>query len=95
MGQSLVPYLRGEHPKLTRPIVAEARLMRSLVTPQGMKIIHDTRAQTVEVFDLNRDRAEEKNLFGKDTEELLGVLRAFFQIHTLRRPDYQVPFRKW
>jgi hypothetical protein len=95
MGQSLVPYLRGEHPKLTRPIVAEARLMRSLITPQGMKIIHDTRSQTVEVFDLARDPAEEKNLFGPDTEELLGVLRAFFQIHTLRRPDYQVPYRKW
>jgi hypothetical protein len=95
MGQSLVPYLRGQHPKLTRPIVAEARLERSLVTPEGMKIIHDTRAQTVEVFDLNRDRAEERNLFGIAGDELFDALRTFFQIHTLQRPGYQVPYRKW
>jgi hypothetical protein len=95
MGQSLVPYLRGVHPDLTRPIIAEARLMHSLVTPGGIKIIHDTRAQTVEVFDLGRDPGEQTNLFGEDTQDLLGVLRTFFHVHTLRRPDYEVPYRKW
>jgi hypothetical protein len=95
MGQSLVPYLRGGRPTLTRPIIAEARLMRSLVTPEGMKVIYDTRAQTVEVFDLARDPGEENNLFGKAPDDLLGELRTFFQVHTLQRPGYQVPYRKW
>jgi hypothetical protein len=99
MGQSLVPYLRGERPTLTRPIVAEARLKRSLVTPEGVKIIHDTRAQTVEIFDLARDPEEKVNLFGTERaakeDELFDVLRTFFQVHTLRRPGYRVPYRRW
>jgi arylsulfatase A-like enzyme len=95
MGQSLVPYLRGEHPQLHRPLIAEARLMRSLVTPEGMKIIHDTRAETAEVFDLRRDPREENNLYGKNGDDLLGVVRAFFYVHTLRRFGYEVPYRKW
>jgi arylsulfatase A-like enzyme len=95
MGQSLVPYLRGERPNLTRPILAEARLQRALVTPDGMKVIYDTRSQTVEIFDLNRDPKEEKNLFGIAGDDPLGELRTFFQVHTLRRPGYEVPYRKW
>jgi hypothetical protein len=95
MGQSLVPYLRGERPRLTRPILAEARLQRALVTPEGMKVIYDTRSQTVEIFDLNRDPKEEQNLFGISGDDSLGELRTFFQVHTLRRPGYEVPYRKW
>jgi arylsulfatase A-like enzyme len=95
MGQSLVPFLRGQRPALTRPILAEARLKRALITPGGMKIVHDTQAQTVEIFDLNKDPGEEKNLFGIAGDDLLGVLRAFYQVHTLDRPGYEVPYRKW
>jgi hypothetical protein len=90
-----VPYLRGERPVLTRPIVAEARLMQSLVTPEGMKVIYDTRAQTVELFDLGRDPGEERNLYPAAGDELLDVVRTFFQVHTLRQPGYRVPYRKW
>jgi arylsulfatase A-like enzyme len=95
MGQSLVPYLRGQRPVLTRPILAEARLKQALVTDEGMKIIYDTLAQTVELFDLRRDPGEEHNLFGTAGDELLDVVRTFFQVHTLRRPGYRVPYRKW
>jgi hypothetical protein len=75
--------------------VAEARLKRSLVTPQGIKIIHDTVAQTVEIFDLQRDPEEKVNLFGTAHDELLDVLRTFFRVHTLQRPGYRVPYRRW
>src|SRR5690606_37613960 len=34
MGESLVPFLRGEAPVLTRPIVLEGRLKRALVDEQ-------------------------------------------------------------
>lgn len=98
MGQSLTGYLRGETPKLTRPIVAEARLKRALVMPDGFKVIQDSRSRSVEIYDLNTDPREENNLYREDapsSNERLGALLGFFQAHTLRRPGYKVPYRKW
>ena len=98
MGQSLVGFTRGERPTLRRPIVAEARLKRAIVTPDGFKVIRDPLAHSIEIFDLNRDPKEENNLYDEGSPrsaELLGVLDAFFQASTLKRPGYKVPFRKW
>lgn len=96
MGQSLVPYLKGEAPELTRPIIAETRLMRALVTPGRLKLIVDTRSGRAELYDLSRDPKEMKNLI--DDEELarkpLAQMRRFFDVHTLRKDGYEPPFVK-
>ena len=96
MGQSLTGYLRGESPTLDRPIVAEGRLKRSLITPEGYKVIHDTRTGSRETYDLIGDPGETKNLFGEERAD--GArghtsLDAFFRAHTLRRDGYVVPYR--
>ncbi len=98
MGQSLTGYLRGAQPKLTRPIIAEGRLMHSLVLPNGIKVIHDTRNHGVEIFDLRHDAREESNLYDNASSEGIAGLRAlqtFFRTHTYQKDNYQVPFRRW
>jgi arylsulfatase A-like enzyme len=96
MGQSLVPFIRGRSPFLQRPIVADSsRLQRAMVFADGMKIIEDRRKQTVELYDLVRDPGEEHNLVEEretEAEGRLSTLRAFFAVHALRRPGYEVPF---
>ncbi|MFT3765855.1 MAG: sulfatase [Minicystis sp.] len=96
MGQSLVPFFRGEDPVITRPIVADSsRLQRAIVFPDGMKIIHDRRRDTVELFDLKKDPKELHDLFetsGATGDARLQVLKAFFKTHTLKRPGYKVPY---
>ncbi len=97
MGQSLVGLARGEGAPPTRPIVAEARLKRAMVLSNGLKIVQDSRKLGVELYDLARDAKEEHNVFDDvpDGRKSLGVLGAFFDEHTLRRPGYEVPYRKW
>lgn len=98
MGQSLVPLLAGKPASLTRPIVAEAQLKHSIVTPDRMKIIHDTRLHTVQLYDLKADPAEKNNLYdptSADALKYLGMVKKLFEVHTLRKPGYQVPFRRW
>jgi arylsulfatase A-like enzyme len=95
MGESLVPMLRGEEPRVTRPIVAEGRLRRALYL-DGVKVIEDTRRKVVEAYDLGRDPGELVNLF--DTADpragaALVALRAFFEAHALRRPGYSPPYK--
>ena len=51
MGQSLAPFLRGERPKLTRPIVSEQRLKQAMVFPDGIQAIRDIRKGTTEIYD--------------------------------------------
>jgi arylsulfatase A-like enzyme len=94
LGQSLVPYLRGENPTLHRPIVAEGRLKQALVLPDGMKVIVDNRTRTIELYDLNTDPGELDNL-ADDTARLerpLGLLRQLFSAHKNERPWYKVPY---
>ena len=83
---------------ITRPILAEAQLKRALVTPEAVKVIHDTRRKTLEIYDLIRDPAELDNLIesapGRHAE-LPGTLAHFFEVHTFRAPGYEVPFRRW
>ncbi len=96
MGQSLVPYLRGQTPKLTRPILAEGRLKRTLLFPDGYKVITDERHATVELYNLNDDPKELHNLAlegAAEAEPRVGALDAFFEANTLKRPGYTPPFR--
>ncbi len=98
MGQSLTGYLRGGAPRLTRPVVAEGRLKRAMVLPDGTKIIHDTRTHVVEIYDLSTDPGELTNLFRDDdprSHELAHTLTSYFDAHQVRRPGYRVPYRKW
>ena len=98
LGQSLVPILAGGSEPLTRPIVSEARLKQALVSRDLWKVIEDPRSGAVEVYDLKRDPGEEKNLYSPDdarSEELLGLLGAYFDAHELKRAGYTTPYRKW
>ncbi len=97
MGQSLVPYLRRDKPKLTRPILAEGRLKQALILPDGQKVIVDNRMNTVELYDLRTDPGETNSL-ADDEERLstpLSLLRQFFQVHANRTPGYSPPYRVW
>lgn len=96
MGQSLVPFLRGEDPVLTRPIVAEGRLKRTMLFPDGLKAITDERKGTVEVYDLLEDPAEARNLYDEEDEtaERVAILQKFFEVHKIKRRGYTIPYRK-
>ncbi len=97
MGQSLVPFLRGENPKLTRPILAEARLKQALILPDGLKIIVDNHLNTIELFDLRTDPGELHSL--AENEELvarpLSLVQQFFEVHKNKTPGYKPPYRVW
>jgi hypothetical protein len=96
-GQSLVPLLAGDTVALTRPLLAEGRLRRSLTEPDGLKVIEDLRRKTVEVYDLNLDPGETRNLWDVDTvrsEAALADLRAFFATHAWRLDGYEPPYKR-
>jgi hypothetical protein len=98
MGESLVPFLRGESPALERPIVAEGRLKRTMVFGDGIKVIRDLRARTTEIYDLEEDplELEDRSESTEDvsTSEHVRRLRQFFSVHTLQREGYETPYRK-
>ncbi len=95
MGQSLLGFIRGEDPHLTRPIVAEGRLKKSWVFEDGFKLIVDDRNGALELYNLNVDPGETVNVF--DTEPTanarLATLRTFFDVHRIRRAGYEIPYR--
>jgi hypothetical protein len=97
MGQSLVPYLRGQSPVLTRPIAAETgRLQRALIFPDGFKVIEDLNRNTVEAYDLTKDPRELANLIdGMDarSEVRLRETRAFFERNAYHQLGYRPPYR--
>ncbi len=96
LGQSLVPFLRGEDPVLTRPIAAESqRRVEAMVFEDRWKVIRDARHATYELYDLESDPGERRNLFDERPEEArarLGAMRAFFGAHTPKRDWYEVPY---
>jgi hypothetical protein len=94
MGESLVPFLRGQDPVLTRPLLAEARLMQAYVTPNGLKLIFDPRRDRIELYDLARDPGELENLADREEllEPLLAELMQLREVHRLRREGYEPPF---
>lgn len=89
MGQSLVPFLRGENAKLERPIALDdSRIkLRSLLVGR-YKVIDDKKKRVVEIYDLLADPDELKNLYGSmaggEDERLLGITRAFFAAHDIK-----------
>lgn len=94
MGESLLPFLSGDSPNLSRPIFAETRLMRALISEDHVKLIYDTQTGRQELYDLRVDPRESNNLVGGSArlEELQGQMDAFFQVHALNRPGYTPPF---
>ncbi|MFO0611400.1 MAG: sulfatase [Polyangiaceae bacterium] len=95
MGQSLVPLLAGGDEPLTRPIVLDTgRRIQGLVGRDGLKVIRNVRAGTLEAYDLRADPGETQNLFGRpDLAPAFARLGAFFAQHELVRPGYEIPFR--
>lgn len=96
VGQSLLPWLHGRDAELTRPVLAETRLMRSLLTPSGIKVIRDLRRGTLEIYDLNVDPGETEDRVGEPTAEMeaaVAFLDRFFEVHQLRDGGYEPPYR--
>jgi arylsulfatase A-like enzyme len=89
MGQTLVPFFRGETAQLERPIALdESRIrLRGLILGRH-KVIDDRKRRVVEIYDLVADPNELKNLYGSmadgEDEQLLGVTRAFFAAHDVK-----------
>lgn len=97
MGETLLPLVFGGDRKFSRPIVAETKLMQSMVFADGFKAIRDLRRQTLELYDLSRDPGELRNLSDEvdlDHEEHVLLLDGFFQVHTFREHGYRVPYVK-
>lgn len=96
MGQSLLGFLRGKNPELTRPIGAEGRLKKMLLFPDGFKAIVDDREGTAEVYDLRADPDELINLLDVDIKAVrrIDVVRKFFSVHRLQRDGYVTPYRR-
>jgi hypothetical protein len=95
-GQSLVPFLAGGSVSLTRPLIAEGRLRRALVAPDGLKVIDDPRRKVVEVYDLAKDPGETRNVFDLEpgrSDVVLAELRSFFAVHAWREPGYEEPYK--
>jgi hypothetical protein len=95
MGQSLVPFLRGQDVKLDRPIAADSgRRMQSILFDDGIKAIVDLQRLTQEVYDLGADPGETRNLVDapdSHADEYLARLQLFFEAHTLQRPGGYTP----
>ncbi len=95
MGQSLIPLLAGQDVHLERPILAEGRLRRVLYWGD-LKVIEDPRRKVVEVFDLEHDPRELRNLFDTNPSRAmpaLAALRGFFEVHGLQREGYEPPYK--
>lgn len=91
MGQSLVPFVHGETPRLSRPVVAEARELRALWSRDGMKTIWNVESGRFELYDLKKDPKEELDL-ASDREKLgphAARIRAFFGAHELKKRGYR------
>ncbi len=95
MGQSLTPLLVGKQVTFSRPIAADSRLKRAMVFPGGWKVIHNQRLNATEIYDLERDQRELKNLYPlPELEDEVILLHAFFEQHRLRDNGYVPPYRK-
>ena len=98
MGESLVPLLRGEEVRLSRPLVLESgRLIRAMYFEDGMKLIVDRHQNLTELYDLSADPRELNNLFQPgepDSERRLQTLTAYFETHSVERRGLPVAYRR-
>jgi hypothetical protein len=87
LGQSLVPFMTGENPVLTRPIAAE-RYGTHVLFVGDRKVILDTDHGREEIYELPSDPKETKNLaddLGEEGDRLVALARAFFAAHALEK----------
>ncbi|MBM4068968.1 MAG: sulfatase [Planctomycetes bacterium] len=99
-GTSLAAALQGK--AVTRDVFSETdyrqyTYKRSIITPDGWKLIYTLETRTRELYDLNADPAEEKNLAGADVKRadaLESKLFAHFRSigHDLGRKRWEVGF---
>ncbi len=76
--------------------MVEGRLRRAMYLADDLKVIEDERRRTAEVYDLRRDPGETNNLFDLDparSDAALATLRAFFAVHTAKRPGYRPVYK--
>ncbi|HWA74566.1 MAG TPA: sulfatase [Polyangiaceae bacterium] len=99
MGQSLVPLLSNRPFVPRRPIVADSgRRIQALIFPDGVKAIRDLHRNTQEVYDLRQDPGELTDRSGDPefpSQRYTAGLAAFFEQHTLRKPGWEPPWRKF
>ena len=96
-GTSLAAAMRGE--AAARDVISETdyreyTYKRSLITPDGWKLIYTLDSRKRELFDLNRDPSESRNLAGAQSEladELQQKLFAHYESigHDLRARTWQ------
>jgi arylsulfatase A-like enzyme len=94
MAESLVPQILGAPVPLGRPLAMETRYEHGLLFPDGVKAIHRWQTNAEEIYDLNDDPEERKNLRGKLGEEgdrRMALLRKYFRVHAGKRQNGQ-PF---
>jgi arylsulfatase A-like enzyme len=99
MGESLVPLIVGESRELSRPIAAESgRRMQALYLKDGKKVILDVPRHSVEVYDLNLDPGELRNLADTgraDVHAAIETTRLFFDVQRLKLPGWSPPYRRF
>lgn len=93
MGQSLVPVLRGEAPRFSRPVAFHTtRMQYGFVFPDRIKASYIQRDRRMEVYDLSRDPGETTNLADEEwAQERVAMVRAFFLAHEFKAPGYTNP----
>ena len=80
MGQSLIPFLRGETPTFSRPLATDGQnKMRAMLFDDRMKAIIDEKQGTEELYDLKKDPKEKRNLAERDdAQAYFATVREFF-----------------
>jgi hypothetical protein len=70
--------------------------MQAFVFDDGVKVIFDLPKHTVEVYDLNTDPKEERNLIDhptRDVSHYVTTAEQFFSVHVLKIPGWSPPWR--
>jgi hypothetical protein len=90
MGQSLAPLLAGKDRTFERPLaICSAGSLDALYVPGGpLKVIFDAKRHTTEVYDLERDAGELRNLVDTsavEVESAIEIAKFFFDAHVRGR----------
>ncbi|HEX6276549.1 MAG TPA: sulfatase [Polyangiaceae bacterium] len=87
MGQSLAPLLAGRDQTFDRPLaVSSSGSLDALYVPGGtLKVIFDAKHRTTEVYDLEQDAGELRNLVDTsdpEVERAIETAKLFFDVHS-------------